>query len=110
MDRRCWSRNRDGPIRRSDTHLYRYHEARWLRLDGFPGLAGAELKSVAHIAVELRRTHGGGAIETLLPRGANVGGLLPKLESMAYPLLRLVDPYDVTEFSSNQMIGLVPEL
>lgn len=65
---------------------------------------------MAHVTVELRRSHGGEAVETLRPRGADVGGLLPSLENVAYPLLRLIDPFDVTEFSSNQMIGLLPEL
>lgn len=65
---------------------------------------------MGHMTVELRRSHGGDAVETMQPRGANVAGLLPALDDLAYPLLRLIDPYDDTEFSSNQMIGLLPEL
>ena len=65
---------------------------------------------MGHMTVELRRTHGGESVETMQPRGANVVGLLPDLEDLSYPLLRLIDPYDDTEFSSNQMIGLLPEL
>lgn len=65
---------------------------------------------MAHITVELRRSHGGEAVETLQPRGADVGHLLPSLENLEYPLLRLIDPFDDTEFSSNQMVGLLPEL
>lgn len=65
---------------------------------------------MAHMTVELRRSHGGEAVETLQPRGANISALLPDHEDLSFPLLRLVDPYDDTEFSSSQMLGLIPEL
>jgi hypothetical protein len=65
---------------------------------------------MGHMTVHLRRVHGGEAVATLEPPGANVAAFLPELDDLRYPLLRLIDPYDDTEFSSNQMIGLLPEL
>lgn len=62
------------------------------------------------MTVHLRRVHGGDAIATLDPPGSNIAHLIPELEDLRYPILRLIDPYDITEFSSNQMIGLLPEL
>ena len=64
----------------------------------------------AHITVELRSSLGSGVIETLEPRGANVGDVMPELADGRYPLLRYVDPYGDTAFSSHQMIGVIPEL
>jgi hypothetical protein len=68
--------------------------------------------SMAHITVQLysRGSLNEDPIETLQPRGANVGDVVPDLNDERYPLLRYVDPYDDTFFSSNQMIGLLPEL
>ena len=65
---------------------------------------------MAHITVELRRSLEDDVIETLEPSNANVGGAIPALDDSRYPLLRLVDPYGDTAFSSYQMIGLIPEL
>jgi hypothetical protein len=44
------------------------------------------------------------------PRGADLGHLLPDFDDLTYPLLRLVDPYGDTYFSSYQMAGLLPEI
>jgi hypothetical protein len=44
------------------------------------------------------------------PRGTDVGHLVPDFDDMSYPLLRLVDPYGDTYFSSYQMAGLLPEI
>jgi len=35
---------------------------------------------------------------------------LPAFDDHRFPLLRLVDPYGTTQFSSYQMKGLIPEL
>lgn len=35
--------------------------------------------------------------------------LLPTFDDLSYPLLRLIDPYGDTLFSSNQMHGFLPE-
>jgi hypothetical protein len=40
----------------------------------------------------------------------DTGILLPPLAALEYPLLRLVDPYGDTYFSSYQMAGVIPEL
>lgn len=68
--------------------------------------------SVAHITVELygRSSLDSSPIATLDPRGADIGGILPEFADERYPYLRLVDPYDDTFFSSNQMIAVLPEL
>jgi hypothetical protein len=44
------------------------------------------------------------------PRGTDLGRLLPDFDDLSYPLLRLVDPYGDTYFSSYQMAGLLPEI
>lgn len=41
---------------------------------------------------------------------ANVASALPEFDDERYPLLRLVDPYGDTVFSSYQMVGLIAEL
>ena len=40
----------------------------------------------------------------------NVARALPAFDDQRYPLLRLVDPFGDTIFSSHQMTGLIPEL
>jgi hypothetical protein len=40
----------------------------------------------------------------------NVARSLPEFDDERYPLLRLVDPYGDTIFSSYQMVGLLAEL
>jgi hypothetical protein len=40
----------------------------------------------------------------------NVGDALPAFDDQRYPLLRLVDPYGKTIFSTYQMVGLLAEL
>lgn len=64
----------------------------------------------AHIGIELLEEidldpSGGG--ETI---HVNVGDALPAFDDQRYPLLRLVDPYGDTIFSSYQMVGLLAEL
>lgn len=62
------------------------------------------------MTVELRYSLDSEPEATLSPRGANVAEVMPAFDAIAYPMLRLVDPYDDTVFNSNQMIGLIPEL
>ena len=64
----------------------------------------------AHITVELRASLYGDPVLTVKPRGSDVGDVMPGLDNLDDPVLRLVDPYDLTVFSSNQMFGLIPEL
>jgi hypothetical protein len=64
----------------------------------------------AHITVELRSSIGGDLIETLEPRGANVGDVMPEFDDERYPFLRYVDPNGDTAFSSYQMTAVIPEL
>ena len=64
----------------------------------------------AHVTVELRHDPGGPPIRRLQPAGAHVGDLLPRFDDLAFPLLRLVDPYGETIFSAYQMSVVLPEL
>ena len=62
-----------------------------------------------HIGIELfdeidLHPSGSEAIQT------NVARSLPEFNDERYPLLRLVDPYGNTVFSSYQMVGLLAEL
>jgi hypothetical protein len=66
--------------------------------------------AMAHMTVELRTHLDGDAVRTLEPRGANISEVMPAFNDGRYPLLRYVDPYDDTTFTSNQMNGLLPEL
>ena len=43
-------------------------------------------------------------------RGFELAALMPAFSDTDYPLLRLVDPYGDTYFSSYQMAGVIPEL
>jgi len=40
---------------------------------------------------------------------AELNRLLPTFDDLTFPLLRLIDPYGDTLFSSNQMHGFIPE-
>jgi hypothetical protein len=63
------------------------------------------------INVELRDSlDEGGDLGTLSPPSSDVGPALPSVNDTRYPLLRLIDPYGETVFSSYQMRGLIPEL
>jgi len=65
---------------------------------------------MAHITVELRTSLEGGVSESLDPPAMDVGRSLPDFDDRRYPLLRLIDPYGDTIFSSYQMVELIPEL
>jgi hypothetical protein len=65
---------------------------------------------MAHVGIALRQDL------DLAPAGpaesiqANVGDALPEFDDERYPMLRLVDPYGDTIFSTYQMVGLIAEL
>lgn len=65
---------------------------------------------MAYITTELRDAPEWESTETVRHRGPDVGGAMPDFNDRRYPLLRLVDPYGDTLFSSYQMAGLIPEL
>ncbi len=58
-------------------------------------------------SVELRR-----GVQEAIESLSDVGGALPSPVSLdeTFPLMRLVDPYGMTYFSTRQMLGVVPEL
>jgi hypothetical protein len=59
--------------------------------------------------VELRDEQGA-VLERSWQRSFEVGAAMPSYTSIAYPYLRLVDPYSNTWFSSYQMVAVIPEL
>ncbi len=65
---------------------------------------------MAHITVEARNSPTGPGVATLDPAGTDIAVVLPDFEDRRYPLLRLVDPYGDTIFSTYQMAGVLAEL
>ena len=57
----------------------------------------------------IRQNLQGKRYEEIHPLNAELNRLLPQFDDMSYPLLRLIDPYGNTLFSSNQMHGFLPE-
>lgn len=65
---------------------------------------------MAHIGVEVRNDPWGEAVARLESPGADASRILPPFDDIAFPLLRLVDPYGTTYFNSYQMTGVLEEL
>jgi hypothetical protein len=65
---------------------------------------------MAHVTAEVRDSPCGPGVARLDPAGSDVGELLPAFGDLAYPLLRLVDPYGDTFFSTYQMAQVLGEL
>ena len=57
----------------------------------------------------IRQTLSGKRFEEIHPLNGELNRLLPTFDDLSYPLLRLIDPYGDTLFSSNQMHGFLPE-
>lgn len=55
------------------------------------------------------QTLNGKRFEEIWPLNAELNRILPSFDDMSYPMLRLIDPYGDTLFSSNQMHGFIPE-
>jgi hypothetical protein len=55
------------------------------------------------------QTLNGKRFEEIHPMKAELNRLLPIFDDQSFPLLRLIDPYGDTLFSSNQMHGFIPE-
>jgi hypothetical protein len=57
----------------------------------------------------IMQTLDGKRFEEVWPLNAELNRWLPRFDDASYPLLRLIDPYGNTLFSSNQMLGFLPE-
>ena len=62
------------------------------------------------ITAELRRGPSGSRIARIEPPNANLGEILPEFDRDEFPLLRLVDPFGDTYFSSYQSSSVANEL
>jgi hypothetical protein len=57
----------------------------------------------------VRQTIDGKRLDEAVPRNAALNRLLPIPEDTSFPMIRFIDPFGDTLFSSNQMIGFLPE-
>jgi hypothetical protein len=55
------------------------------------------------------QTIDGKRLEEAVPKNATLNRVLPTFEDVSFPMLRFVDPYGNTIFSTNQMQGFLPE-
>jgi hypothetical protein len=55
------------------------------------------------------QTIDGKRLEEAVPENAALNRLLPLFEDVSFPMLRFIDPYGNTIFSTNQMHGFLPE-
>ncbi len=61
------------------------------------------------ITVDIRDEQGG-LVQREYEGSFELAAALSDLDDAEYPMLRFVDPYGTTYFSSLQMIGVIPEL
>jgi hypothetical protein len=57
----------------------------------------------------VHQTMNGKRLEEAVPVRATLNRVLPTVEDASFPMLRFIDPFGDTIFSSHQMLGFLPE-
>ena len=56
----------------------------------------------------IRQTMNGKRLEEAVPELATLNRVFPTVEDASFPMLRFIDPFGDTIFSSHQMLGFLP--